>query len=329
LDILITIQNASYLWWIELTYNYLTTGELVDELESYSAQVTALSLQIEKLFKLRTEGKISDVIYAELYEDLIKKVNSSRSMRFELTEAANNRIKEITAEVAELKYRLERLEVRRMLDFISAEKYSAAKEELLKKMGENDEIALLIGKMLSTMEDVFKVIDEYLPPPQQSGGLKLSTDTAEAVKPAASPPPKIESPPAPVALQQKVEQETFQSEISCPRCRTENPSDAIFCFACGTRLAPSQYNEQIQQNVQEGIQKETVPKIPEQEVKKKVEEVAPKSEPKKAEPNNFTIQKCPNCGRENLSLAGYCYNCNAALPKEKRPEQKAMVFGRP
>ncbi|MBO3804214.1 MAG: zinc ribbon domain-containing protein [Candidatus Brockarchaeota archaeon] len=306
-----------------MTYNYLTTGELVDELESYSAQVTALSLQIEKLFKLRTEGKISDVIYAELYEDIAKKVESARSMRFELTEAANSRIKEITSEVSELKYRLERLEVRRMLDFISAEKYSAAKEELLKKMGESDEIALLIGKMLSTMEEVFKVIDEYLP--SKPSGLKLAEPSAE--KPQASPPPKAEPAPLPATPPPKAEPEPLLRESLCPRCRTENPSDAIFCFACGTRLASEQHVEQAQYNLQERAQREASPRVPEPEAKRKMEEAVPKQEAKKEEQNNFLIQKCPNCGRENLSLAGYCYNCNAALPK--RSEQKPMIFGRP
>ncbi|MGQ9514468.1 MAG: zinc ribbon domain-containing protein [Thermoproteota archaeon] len=279
-----------------MTYNYLTTGELVDELESYSAQVTTLSLQLEKLFKLKTEGKISDVIYAELYEDINKKVETARSVRFELCEAANNRIKEVNSEISELKYRLERLEVRRMLDFISNEKYSAAKEELLKKMGE---ISLLIRKMIATIDDVFKVIDQYMPA-QQAVGVKLSANPVVVENPPTSltiqserlVPRDAESQRKPIQKDKEEPEGSLIGESFCPRCKTENPNDAIFCFACETRLESNKQNEQIKQTLHESpasfpeptVQKSTKT----EEVMKPVEEALSKQETRKIENKNIT-----------------------------------------
>jgi ribosomal protein L40E len=39
-------------------------------------------------------------------------------------------------------------------------------------------------------------------------------------------------------FQQKTQQTTTETVISCPRCETKNPAGSIFCNNCGTRLAP-------------------------------------------------------------------------------------------
>lgn len=40
-----------------------------------------------------------------------------------------------------------------------------------------------------------------------------------------------------------VEQKPLSDELICPRCHTGNPSDGVFCFACGTKIGPGMSSE--------------------------------------------------------------------------------------
>lgn len=258
----------------------LTNSELIDELESYSAQIMALAIQIDKLARLKSESRISDTIYAELYEDIAKKVDNAKREKNDLAEAGRARMKEISGEIAELKYRLERLEVRRMLDFITSEKYLAAKEELLKRVGESDEVQLLLGKLVSSTEEACGRIDSCMPEAKQvtvqsaiynEGDVVPESQEAIVVEPMAVEGPQtrpehvaketvaIERTIAPKPVRQEafkpiddpkeldieamVVQEPLTDELICPRCQTGNPQDGVFCFACGSKLRPNEHAE--------------------------------------------------------------------------------------
>jgi len=347
-----------------VTYRCLTTGELIDELESYSAQITALALQMDKLVRLKSEAKISDLIYAELYQDIGKKVYSARRDRNDLADAARARMKEINSELAELKYRLERLEVRRMLDFISAEKYSAAKEELMKKMGDNDEVVSMIGKLVSSTEEAFGRIDSCMPAAKQAavqGAIENEVDAVQGQEPQGAvvvepvaveepeiiPMPEVEEPvarailPKPVRqeplrpvdeepnIEAMAEQEPLSDELICPRCQTGNPQDAVFCFACGSKLVTPK-KKVGPTLIRNEVRREEPAKVaiqPEVKRKKHANKYVPKDS------NDITVKKCPKCGMENLSIAAYCYQCNTSLAgngtQDVATETQRVWMGRP
>jgi len=340
-----------------ITKNLLTNPELIDELENYSAQITAFALQMEKLTRFKSEAKISDAIYFELYDDICKKIGLARRERHNQTEAACVRVNEIGAEREELKYRLERLEVRRMLDFVSAEKYSATKEELLKRVGENDEIMLLIAKLIASMDEAFGKIDAFMPEaqevvvqpsfgmldcePQQAIVQPMAVQGLEArqtvvqsiVMPPVPPKQATEDVRVPKPIQESsnktdcpqeldietmAQQEPLSDESICPRCQTGNPSDGVFCFACGTKLGshkpsggkvaptPMQSETMIDETCDE-VQVEPVIRTTVKRKEKRGTERA------KAFSDSLAFQKCPKCGMENLSIATYCYQCNSTL----------------
>jgi len=362
----------------------LTNSELIDELEGYSAQITALALQIDKLAKLRSEAKISDAIYAELYEDIGRKVDNAKRERNDLADAARIRMKEIVVEVGELKYRLERLEVRRMLDFITSEKYLAAKEELVKRVAESDEIQLLLGKLVSSTEEAFAKIDSCMPEAQRvdAQGAIYNVDEGApepqevvVVEPMATevaretmtrteqvaretitmaPKPVQEEALRPVEgpkeldIEAMAQQEPLSDERICPRCQTGNPPDGVFCFACGTKLNSSEHSERkVGPTMQRKAERQVeVPVDVAPDVATEVTEVAPEFAPEVAikpeakrkrhevakymPSNGLTVQKCPKCGMENLSLAAYCYECNTALSgKGGKADSKGSWLGRP
>lgn len=353
-----------------MTYRSLTTGELIDELEGYSAQITALALQMDKLTRLKSEAKISDLIYAELYGDIGKKVDSARRERNDLVEAARGRLKEISGEIGELKYRLERLEVRRMLDFISAEKYSAAKEELMKKMGDNDEVVSIIGKLVSSTEEAFAKIDSCMPEAQRSalqGAIYNVDDGASepqevvvlepmapeepqtrpahqvaretvtiAPKPAREEALRPIEEPKELDIEAMAQQEPLSDELICPRCQTGNPQDAVFCFACGSKLmAPKKKvapNMAVIRNEAQREEREVQAEVAIRSEVRKRRRGTGKYAPKNGS-NDITVKKCPKCGMENLSIAAYCYQCNTSLSgndsQDVATEAQRVWLGRP
>jgi segregation and condensation protein A len=127
---------------VEITAQYNAYLDLMRELNLEVAGeylvMAATLMHIKSRMLLPVEPLAGGERPADPRAELAQQIAHARRFQLEdaegpgLAEAANNRTKEVGAEVNELKYRLERLEVRRMLDFVSAEKYSAAKEELLK-----------------------------------------------------------------------------------------------------------------------------------------------------------------------------------------------------
>jgi len=261
-----------------MTKSVMTNSELIDELESYSAQIMALAVQIDKLARLKSESRISGAVYAELYEDIWKKVDNAKREKDDLVDAARIRMKEISSEIGELKFRLERLEVRRMLDFITSEKYLAAKEELLKRVGESDEIQLLLGKLVSSTEEALGRIDSCMPEAKQAavqgahrdvGEGVLGSQEAIVVEPmiiegtqtrpehvaketvarAIAPKPVRQEGLRPIEEPKELDieamavQEPLSDEQICPRCQTGNPPDGVFCFACGSKLRQNEHVE--------------------------------------------------------------------------------------
>lgn len=240
-----------------------------------------------------------------------------------------------------------------MLDFVGVEKYSAAKEELLKKVGEDDEIVLLIEKLRASTEEAFSKIDscmpqqealqsniskfDSMPEPQQEAMRPLTihetlAQSEQVAKEVINTPPLKHDAPQELDIEAMAQQEPLSDELICPRCQTGNPQDAIFCFACGTKLGVSTTKKtEPTMNVVRGEAKkeekreelQAVAVIP-REVRRKDKhgtEKAPNA-------NNITVQKCPKCGMENLSIAAYCYHCNMALSGNEAGKQSAWL-GRP
>jgi len=332
---------------LDFSKSVITNPELIDELESHTAQVTSLALQIEKLAKLRSDGGVSESIYAELYEDLERKVEDVRMERKGLTESASARINEMGSEAGDLRYRLERLEVRRKLDFITEEKYSASKEELMKRITENDEAMMLIAKLLAATEEAFKKIDACMPerPEEKKEELRERVEMRRPlVRPAQTQPRQFQvvrdtrqlfRPIQKMALLQQKQSEDLQQkqredkpssfpvslpkaatvpqtlpvtrepvrvveeekkaegDMICPKCKWPNQKESVFCIKCGSRIMERR--------------EAPAPKVEDMEKRESLGPIRENLKP------IIGIKACPKCGLENLSVASYCYHCNANL----------------
>jgi ribosomal protein L40E len=215
-------------------------SNLLENVEGYISEVERLSSEMEKLLSLRSEGKVSEKAYLEVYNDIEKKFEELRKEKLE--------------------------------DFYEK------KAEILRVVRESDEA---LRKVLSATEASLVMAAEYKPIKEPAPAPMPETAPA----PSAAPELKVEERPA---EEPSAEEAMF---VLCPRCGARSERKASFCFRCGAKL-----NEKAPE-----VKVERPPKLE----KRSIQDLTTKA-----------LKICPKCGRENLSIANYCYNCNTVLSKE-------------
>jgi len=219
-----------------LSYEFLSDDELHHELELTSKQFQKLRQQLERLTSLKGEGKVSDVVFREVLEDISNKCDAYTPKHDELKKSAEDRIGRMKEEQKALRHDLESLEVRYTIGSTPEEQYKVSRATYIMRLQSIEEfsgaMAALIGSMDDDLERVASIVNQYRPitaPEKRAVPVPVS-ETAE-VKPIVEPlvtPAKTT--PAPTEEKKEVKVRI------CSRCGAENPETSLYCYNCGAKL---------------------------------------------------------------------------------------------
>lgn len=239
-----------------MSYEYLSDGELIHEIGVLEKLTAALADQAEKLARLRAEGKVSEAVYREVFEDLRKKAEVTARKRDELIAAADGRARQMDGEGTQLRHQLELLEVRHAIGAVPDEKYKVAHEGFMTQLAEIEEIKKKIGELINIITESSKKITQFVPAtgmarPRDVAPVPTQAVAQPSIKPVERAPvvstPAVAVPVSSTAtptVQPKAEPKPAEAKPEgqkpkvkkCSRCAAENLESAAYCYNCGAKL---------------------------------------------------------------------------------------------
>jgi len=221
-----------------MTYEYLSYNELIHEIGMLDKLVESLASQVEKLIKIKTEGKVSDSAYGEVLEELRKRAAvTARKMR-ELLSAADDRVKQINSQIAQFRYDLELLEARHAIGAIPDAEYKADREGIQIQLNEAEGMKKRIVEPITGIIENSRRVGQLIPgdvkampqlPAQPTVGLSIKPVKPDSVGPVGGyPQARSET--------KHVKGHSEPKAMTCSRCGKEKLEGASYCYYCGARL---------------------------------------------------------------------------------------------
>lgn len=220
---------------IKLSYEFLSDDELHHELDLTSKQFQKLRQQLERLVQLRSEGKVSDVVFREVLDDISNKYDAYVPKHTELKKSTEERIGRMSEEQKQLRHDLESLEVRYTIGSTPEDQYKVSRATYLMRLQAIEEFSNAINALISTMDEDIERISSMIAQHRPTGPAEVRAPrppVAEAAQvkqtqqpittPAKTPPPEPKKEP--------------KARI-CPRCGAENPDTSLYCYNCGAKLS--------------------------------------------------------------------------------------------
>jgi len=222
----------------KLSYGFLSDDEIQHELELASKQFQRLRQQIERLTSLRAEGKVSDVVFREVLDDISNRFDAYSPKRDELKTALEGRTGRMKEETKQLRHDLESLEVRYTIGSVPEDQYKVNRATYIMRLQTIEEFTKVISSSLSSMDDdmekISAVMSQYRQPRlREERVTRPVVSEVSEVKPIAESTATSTTTTRPAPTEAKKEPKIR----ICPRCGAENPETSLYCYNCGAKLA--------------------------------------------------------------------------------------------
>jgi ribosomal protein L40E len=220
-----------------MSYKYLTDIQLMNEAGILDNLIRSLVSQVERLTKLKAEGKVSDSTCIGVSDDMKRKAEVIASKSSELLSAAKDIVKQMDDENTQLKHQLEIWEVKYTVGSISEDRYKMIREGISTQLAELEQTKEKIDEFIAYIPENLRRLDQRL----------SHIVVAEPQKRAIIKQVEVLAQPAtetPVAVISQVEAKPIQTFVDttklkikrCSRCQADNQESASFCYNCGTKL---------------------------------------------------------------------------------------------
>ncbi len=220
---------------IKLSYEFLSDDELHHELDLTSKQFQKLRQQLERLVQLRSEGKVSDVVFREVLDDISNRFEAYVPKHTDLKKSAEERLGRMTEEQKQSRHDLESLEVRYTIGSTPEDQYKVSRATYLMRLQAIEEFSGSINSLISSMDDDMERVSSMIAQHRPAGPAEVRAPrppVAEVV-PAKQPQQSVTTPSKTPPAEPKKEPKTRM----CPRCGAENPETSLYCYNCGAKLS--------------------------------------------------------------------------------------------
>lgn len=220
-----------------MSYEYLTDIELIHEAGILDNLIRTLVSRVERLAKLKAEGKVSDSTYVGVSDDMKKKAEVIARKIDDLLSAAKAIVKQMDDESTQLKHQLEILEVKRVVGSISDDRYKIIREGILTQLAEIERTKERIDELITYIPENLRRIDQHL-----SDIVVAKPQEGPIIKPAEVPAQPVTKPPVDVILQPEASPvqtyaDTTKLKVKkCSKCQSYNHESSSYCYNCGAKL---------------------------------------------------------------------------------------------
>jgi hypothetical protein len=153
-------------------YDWLTTTELIEELEVVMRQAESLVSQLEKLRSIGSIGRDS-LAYNDVAEHLGKQIGQLSEEAISLRDVGKRRIATLYPKASLIRHRLEYLDARRAIGTVSEEIYIEARNELIDKAGEDEDSMMRLMRLIELIDKVMLKIPSLLNLPKKQHDISL------------------------------------------------------------------------------------------------------------------------------------------------------------
>jgi hypothetical protein len=151
-----------------LSYEYLWTAEIIEQLEGLIKEAQSLASQLEKLRSMRTSIGFESEAYVDLERYLINRIGQLAEKANSFRDAAKKRISSLSPKASLLRHRLEYLEARMAIGMVEEKVYLEARDELMGQVGEVEDSLMQLVKLVDMLEKVMIKFDSLLKAPTES-----------------------------------------------------------------------------------------------------------------------------------------------------------------
>lgn len=216
-----------------MSYEFLSNDELKHELELTARQFQRTKQQLERLIAMKSEGKVTNDVFREVFDDISNKFEAYSPKYNELKKVCQERAEKEKEEMKKLRRDLEGLEVRYAIGSVPEDQYKVNRATYLMRLQEIEEFTRTIESLLvninEDMERSLSMVGQYRQAPtKEERVLRVPVTEISEARPTVERTSKAKSPPTEVKKEPKIK--------ICPRCGAENPETSLYCYNCGAKL---------------------------------------------------------------------------------------------